>query len=308
LTKAPNRRNLIKRVGAQRRGGKAIAILNGSLAPYWIRDRSNGKVTHVTVRKGPTLAAEQPASLDWRDDAIRVIFVEDDDDFREALSWQLEEAGFSVQGFANGSALLEAPDVTCDADLVILDWSLPSPSGIELLTQLRGRGLDLPVVFLTGHSPNDREALALDRGAADFVDKARGVDILVSRLRLLVRSRSVARGPQPDTQLVCGKLVLRPAVSRAHWGGRDVGLTVGEYKIVHLLASNPDQDVTYRSIYDCLHYEGFIAGAGNDGYRLNVRSAIKRIRQKFLECDSTFDEIENYTAIGYRWRPPGSDG
>jgi two-component system response regulator ChvI len=149
----------------------------------------------VTVQKGPTLAAERPASLNSRDDAIRVVFVEDDDDFREALSWQLEEAGFLVQGFANGRALLEAPDVACDADLVILDWCLPSPSGIELLTHLRGRGLDLPVVFLTGHSPNDREALALDRGAADFVDKARGVDILVSRLRLLVRSRSIARGP-----------------------------------------------------------------------------------------------------------------
>jgi two-component system response regulator ChvI len=55
-----------------------------------------------------------------------------------------------------------------------------------------------------------------------------------------------------------------------------------------------------------MHYEGFIAGYGNDGYRQNVRSAIKRIRNKFRECDPAFAEIGNYTAFGYCWvRPAG---
>ena len=58
--------------------------------------------------------------------------------------------------------------------------------------------------------------------------------------------------------------------------------------------------VTYRAIYDRLHYEGFIAGSGDDGYRGNVRSAIKRIRNKFRDLDPDFAEIENYTACGYR--------
>ena len=60
--------------------------------------------------------------------------------------------------------------------------------------------------------------------------------------------------------------------------------------------------VTYRAIYDRLHYEGFIAGSGADGYRANVRSAIKRIRNKFRDFDPTFDQIENYTSFGYCWR------
>jgi two-component system response regulator ChvI len=50
--------------------------------------------------------------------------------------------------------------------------------------------------------------------------------------------------------------------------------------------------------------EGFIAGAGEDGYRANVRSAIKRIRNKFRGCDPAFDEIKNYTSFGYCWRKP----
>jgi two-component system response regulator ChvI len=166
--------------------------------------------------------------FEWRDGDIRVLFAEDDDGFREALSWQLEDSGFSVQGFTDGNALLAALDVLSDADLVLLDWSLPSASGVELLAQLRERGCNLPVVFLTGHSLTDREALALQRGAADFVDKARGVGVLVRRLKRLVKTASAAGDPTPQEELVCGKLVLRPAVNRALWREKDVGLTVGE--------------------------------------------------------------------------------
>ena len=97
--------------------------------------------------------------------------------------------------------------------------------------------------------------------------------------------------------LAYGKLLLKPEISRAYWNQIDVGLTLGEYKLVHLLVSNVGCFVTYRSLYDRLHYEGFIAGSGNDGFRANIRSAIKRIRNKFRACDPAFDEIENYNGF-----------
>jgi len=100
------------------------------------------------------------------------------------------------------------------------------------------------------------------------------------------------------------KLLLKQETGRAFWNGVDVGLTLGEYKIVHLLVSNAGSFVTYRAAYDRLRFEGFIAGNGNDGFRANVRSAIKRIRNKFRACDPAFDEIENYTGFGYGWRKP----
>jgi two-component system response regulator ChvI len=241
-------------------------------------------------------------------DAVRVLFVEDDNNFREALADQLSDLGFAVQGFADGAALLGALDVAIDADVIILDWSLPNTSGIDLLTQLRRRGVNLPVVFLTGHSPTSRERLAFDRGAVDFIDKARGVEVLVRRLKRVVEGAKPAAGLPPDKRLVFGKLVPRPTVSRAYWKEADVGLTIGEYNIVHLLASNLGRHVTYRAIYDCLHYEGFIAGSGDHGYRGNVRSVIKRIRNKFREVDPTFAEIENYARFGYCWRKPEGAG
>ncbi len=236
---------------------------------------------------------------------MRVLLVEDEDDFRDALADQLSDLGFTVQVFANGVALLGAINGAVVADVIVLDWKLPKPSGIDLLSQLRQRGVNLPVVFLTGHTATDHESLAFERGATDFIDKLRGVDILARRLKRAVEGAKPAGTPQAeqtDKRLVFGRLALRPDISRAYWNGVDVGLTVGEYRVLRLLASNHGQYVTYRALYDQMHYAGFIAGGGKNGYRTNVRGLIKRIRKKFLECDPAFDDIETYINFGYRWR------
>jgi two-component system response regulator ChvI len=109
--------------------------------------------------------------------------------------------------------------------------------------------------------------------------------------------------------MICGKLLLRTDVSRAYWEDADLDLTLGEYNIVHLLASNAGRFMTYREIYDRLQYRGFIAGRGTDGYRMNVRSAIKRIRTKLRDFDPTSDNIENYAGFGTAGRSqPKSTG
>jgi two-component system response regulator ChvI len=59
--------------------------------------------------------------------------------------------------------------------------------------------------------------------------------------------------------------------------------------------------VSFRQIYDALHYTGFAAGCGEEGYRTNVRGAIRRIRAKFKELDPGWEEITNFTGFGYGW-------
>ena len=242
---------------------------------------------------GPNL----PASAD----ALRILFVENDDDYRKALAEELFSHGFAVRDFPDGDSLLSAFDAVFDADVILLAWNLPKTPGIDLVPRLRRRGVTLPIIFLTSYSRLENERMAFATGAVDFIDKARGVDVLVRRLRRLRRLVSAANDPQSDKAFLCSKLMLRPAISRAYWDQVDVSLTVGEYNVVHLLASNVGQYVTYRAIYDRLHYEGFLAGKGLDGYRVNVRSIIKRIRQKFHAIDPTFEVIETYQSFGYRW-------
>jgi len=250
----------------------------------------------------------------------RVVLVESDQYYREVLTVELLRQGFVVHAFADGASLLGSLATAIDADLAVLDWDLPKTPGIQLLAQLRRQGVNLPIVFLTGKfipgNEHDRcllaprealnayEYMAFDQGAVDFIAKSRDRQVLVRRLRSVVELAK----PKPKTdlpvqeRLACGKLLLE--TSRAYWNQVDVRLTLGEYNLVHLLASNAGSFVTYRTVYDRLRHEGFIAGYGANGYRANVRSAIKRIRNKFRALDPTFDKIENYTGFGYCWKKP----
>jgi two-component system, OmpR family, response regulator ChvI len=252
----------------------------------------------------PGRANQQIAELGR--DLIRVLHVEDDPNCREAIADQLSDHGFVVRSFADAISLADGLAVSREADIILLDWDLPDISGIELLVELRRFGVNLPVVFLTGYGFTAQESLAFEAGAVDFIDKARGVEVLARRLRRLLKAPKPAA--VPSASIVCGKLLLNPNVGRAYWNDRDVGLTLGEYNIVHLLATNAGRWVTYRAIYDRVHYEGFIGGSGEDGYRTNVRGTIRHIRKKFLQCDETFAEIDNFVGLGYRWANPTATG
>ena len=233
-------------------------------------------------------------------DAIRVLLIKDDAFGRGFLANELSRQGFAVQTVAS---LAGAPDAVGNADVIVFhcDWS--KVSGIDLFDILQRQAAGVPIVLLTGEASPVREGLALNKGAADIIGQSRSSDVLARRLKDVVKAFGRAGQPQAGAT-TCGKLLLRLDISRAYWKDADLGLTLGEYNIVSLLASNAGRYVTYRAIYDRLHHVGFIAGSGNDGYRANVRSVIKRIRNKFRAIDPAFDEIENYNGFGYCWKKP----
>lgn len=233
--------------------------------------------------------------------------VDDDDLFRESLARNLCDAGFDVRDFPSGPAALDHLSGGGGADVAILDWRMPAMTGIELLKRMREDGRELPVIFLTALTDQIYEEAALATGAVDFVEKSRSFAIVLKRIQLILDGAKSLVGPtapageDPET-LVAGHLTLRPKTGRAQWKGETVDLTLTEFKMVLHLAGNAGEDVTYRALYDVVHGSGFFAGTGSDGYRANVRTFIKRIRQKFRDVDAGFDEIENYAGFGYRWR------
>ena len=233
-------------------------------------------------------------------DPIRVLLIEDNHFYRETLTYALLEQGFAVQSFGDGVSPLGALDTVGDIDVIVLDWRLPKRSGIDAL--LRRRGISFPLVLLTDLVHVADECLAFDGEANDL--KSRDAEVWARRLGRMVEALKSTDQPRSDKAMLCGKLLLRPDFRRAYWNEVDLDLTLGEYNIVHLLASNVGRYVSYRNVYDCLRHDGFIAGRGALGYRANVRSAIKRIRGKFRTLDPTFDKIENYSNFGYCWKKP----
>ena len=230
-------------------------------------------------------------------DTVRVLLFDGDPIHRETMTDELSKQGFVIRSFGASGALLgalrDAVDVDVDVIVVLL-----KESNLDLLIKLQRQGVTVPVVFLG--------ARALP---AQAVSKLQGLDVLARRLRSVALETVVeACGPSDQAphegSVICGRLQLRWDDRRAYWNGLDVGISYREYNLIHMLVSDVGQYRTYRAIYDRLHYVGFIAGSGSDGYRANVRTVIKRIRNKFRAIDPAFDEIESYTGFGYCWRKP----
>jgi two-component system response regulator ChvI len=233
-----------------------------------------------------------------------IVLVDDDDLFRESLGLNLVDEGYEVSSFAGGAPALEHFAAGGRADVVLLDWRMPGMNGLEVLRSLRRAGNTTPVIFLTVLSEDIYEEAALEGGAVDFIDKSRRLSILIKRLRLIAegsRPTPDANGRQAGDVLHIGDLELRFDINRASWAGTPIDLTLTEFKIVALLALRTGEDVSYREIYDLVHGKNFVAGYGDEGYRANVRTFIKRIRKKLREVDSEFEHIHNYAGFGYRW-------
>jgi two-component system, OmpR family, response regulator ChvI len=253
------------------------------------------------LSKGATASSSQPTAP--TKPGARIVLVDDDDSFRESLGLNLLDEGFTVVSFGDGAAALRHFAHGGSADAILLDWRMPGMNGLEVLRALRKSGTTTPVIFLTVLSDDVYEEAALDSGAVDFIDKSRRLSILVKRLNLICDGVRAATEPERrhGDAIRVDDLELRFDINRCFWQGRELDLTLTEFKIVARLALRPGEDVGYREIYDLVHGKDFVAGYGMEGYRANVRTFIKRIRKKFRDADGEFDYIHNYAGFGYRW-------
>jgi two-component system response regulator ChvI len=239
-----------------------------------------------------TPAAVAPQHASQKAKPIRVLTNVDLEEREQVL-----DLGFSLQMLDTASVCALSRN-GLDVDMVVIDRSAMDASSLEAMAQFSTLGNNVPILFINGSA-----SLATRAGnSADTVEDPSLANSMINALKL---AAAFARLNQPDTDkegLICGKLVLQD--SRGFWNGTDLDLTIGEYRIIELLRSRPGRYVSYRAIYDRLRHKGFVAGLGPNGYRVNVRSAVKRIRNKFRALDSKFREIECYRAFGYRWRKP----
>ncbi|WP_096701625.1 response regulator transcription factor [Magnetospirillum sp. 15-1] len=226
--------------------------------------------------------------------------VDDDPLFRETLAGNLGDAGYEVEAWNCGEDFLAGLEAGIRLDLVLLDWKMPGLNGIEVLRRMRATHMELPAIFLTVLSDQIFEEAALLGGAVDFIEKSRSFTILERRVRLIL-NRSAPLAADGDDPLRAGELTLDLESRRAYWRGQLVELTLGEFAMVHALAAKAGRDLSYRELYDAGRGKGFHAGAGDDGYRTNVRAAVKRIREKFKTLDPDFEQIGNYPGFGYVW-------
>ncbi len=258
----------------------------------------------------PIDGAVQSRSLDDRGGAshapMHIVLVGGDDDFRKALCQDLAEDVTDVVHFATALSAFPYLLAGNSCNVLVADLKDYDRSGLELLLQLQRSINPLPVVILAENDGLFRAASngSYKRDSTDIVDKSRGLKIITKTIELAAaRAKATEQTVLAAQDFEIGPLELR-ATHAAYWRGGRLPLTVTEFQTVWLLAKNYGDNVSYREIYDVFRGKNFVTGRGSEGYRTNVRSAIRHIRRKFRVIDAEFAEIENFLRYGYRWRAP----
>jgi two-component system, OmpR family, response regulator RegX3 len=182
---------------------------------------------------------------------MHLLVVEDEDAIAEPLVEGLLAEGFEVTRVATGQAALEAPP----ADLVLLDVRLPDIDGFAVCRELRTRS-DVPIIMVTAKGEEIDRVVGLELGADDYVVKPFGLRELVARIRAVTR-RSSGRH-EPHDRLVVGELEVDLPARRASIDGRELRLTLKEFDLLALLASEPgvvvDRQRILREVWDTTWY------------------------------------------------------
>ena len=178
---------------------------------------------------------------------MRILIAEDDAVLADGLSRSLRKAGYAVDSVAGGNEA-DAAVSTQEYDLLILDLGLPKIPGLEVLTRLRARSAQLPVLILTANDSIEQRVRGLDLGADDFMAKPFALSELEARIRALVR-RGGAGG---STQMRYGSLVYDQAGRVAYLHGQLVDLSARETGLLEILLCRVGRLVNKEQIVDHL--------------------------------------------------------
>lgn len=218
-----------------------------------------------------------------------ILVVEDEKDIRELLVYSLEREGFAVIGTDNGVAALSLAAMK-RPDLMLLDLMLPGMDGLALCKQLQREPAtaDIPVIMLTAKGEEVDRIVGLELGAADYIVKPFSLREVALRIRAVLKRGNAQVKP---SILRCGPISLDPVSHSVLVNGRDVDLTVTEFRLLEDLLQNQGKVRDREQILTAVWGHSF------EGYSRTVDTHVRRLRAKL---DDGADMIETIRGIGYR--------
>ena len=199
---------------------------------------------------------------------IRFLVIEDEPPIADFLVRGLREEGFTVGHAADGDAAGEALRAG-PWDLVLLDWRIPGPDGVDVLRRFRRREPDTPVLFLTARDAVGDRVRGLDAGADDYLCKPFAFDELLARVRALARRRGGG-----STVLSYADVRVDLATQRAERAGRPLELTAKEQALLVFFLRHPGEVLSRTRIYDHVWDERY------DGLSNTLEVHVMELRRK----------------------------
>ena len=224
----------------------------------------------------------------------RVLVVEDEESFSDALSYMLRKEGFEVAVAATGPDALDSFD-RAGADLVLLDLMLPGLPGTEVCRELRTKS-NVPVIMLTAKDSEVDKVVGLELGADDYVTKPFSSRELVARIRAVLRRRGDVEELTPPT-LEAGPVRMDVERHVVTVSGREVPLPLKEFELLEVLLRNAGRVLTRMQLIDRVWGADYVG----DTKTLDVH--IKRLRAKIEPVPSTPRFIITVRGLGYKFEP-----
>ena len=217
-----------------------------------------------------------------------LLIVEDNATLSASLSKGLREDGYEIEAVATGAGALQRLDRQ-DIDVVVLDLGLPDLDGGQVLSQLRGRGINVPVLVLTARDAVSARVAALEQGADDYLIKPFEYAELLARIRALLRRAAAPRW----APLSCNGLVLDPTELEITVGANRVRLSPREHALLALFLRRKGELLRREDIL--LQVFGYNFEPGTN--LVNVH--IANLRKKLGAGPVVIDAVRG---VGYRLR------
>lgn len=222
---------------------------------------------------------------------MKILLIEDDLATADILVETLTTYHWIVKCASDGETGLQLAQ-TQEYDLILLDIGLPKLDGITLCKRLRSEGYENPILLLTAKDSTEAQVMGLDAGADDYITKPFNLEILLARIRAIIRK--VKTFPTIATY---ENIQLNSEKSEVTCEGKILHLTAKEYCLLELFLLNPKRIYTRRAILDRLW--DFADAPGEE----TVTNHIKCLRQKLKNAGAT-EPIETVYGLGYRLRAP----
>jgi DNA-binding response OmpR family regulator len=222
----------------------------------------------------------------------KILLVDDDQELCLVVSEKLKAEGHTLEMVHNGEDASEYLSMGT-YDLVVLDWSMPGRTGVEVLRQYRAQGGQTPIIMLTGNATIREKEEGLDSGADDYLTKPFSTKELSARVRALLRRPPAIA---PDT-IKIRDLELDPVSHKVRKQNAELHLQPKDFALLEFFMRNAGVVFSAEAIIQRVW--GHDPNASIDG----LRTAIKRVRQKIDSGDDeTSSLIETIPRVGYSMR------
>jgi DNA-binding response OmpR family regulator len=221
-----------------------------------------------------------------------ILVVDDDALLRRSLAFNLEQAGYRISAAANaedGLALARRNP----PDLILLDIGLPGMDGLDALRNFHQQA-NRPVIFVTARRRELDQALGLELGADDYVTKPFDLNVLLARIKAVLRRYERVSAATLPERLEVGDLIIEPAAHVATLAGKSLDLSPREFSLLHVLALNAGQVV---AVDDLLAQ---IWGAEYEGETQSVYVHIRLLREKIEDEPHKPQRIITVRGVGYK--------